>query len=104
MRRGSYDDKMHFLKAADQNDTPAATAEYHTTWSHSLVDTTAYHSTALPPVSLVSQSCCCCGCSHITSHNQVRGHRTGSSHSGAEEYPTRKKLKPKVVHAYIHHI
>ena len=28
---------------------------------------------------------CCCG-SHINSHNQVRGHRTGSSHSGAEEY------------------
>ena len=30
--------------------------------------------------------CCCCR-SHINSHNQVRGHRTGSSHSGAEEYP-----------------
>ena len=30
-------------------------------------------------------SCCCC--SHINSHNQVCGHRTGSSHSGAEEYP-----------------
>ena len=28
----------------------------------------------------------CCCCSHINSHNQVRGHRTGSSHSGAEEY------------------
>ena len=26
-------------------------------------------------------------CSHINSHNQVRGHRTGSRHSGAEEYP-----------------
>ena len=26
-------------------------------------------------------------CSHINPHNQVRGHRTGSSHSGAEEYP-----------------
>ena len=25
--------------------------------------------------------CCCCCCSHINSHNQVRGHRTGSSHS-----------------------
>ena len=23
--------------------------------------------------------CCCCCCSHINSHNQVRGHRTGSS-------------------------
>ena len=31
-------------------------------------------------------NCCCCCCSHINSHNQVRGHRTGSSHSGAEEY------------------
>ena len=30
--------------------------------------------------------CCCCCCSHTNSHNQVRGHRTGSSHSGAEEY------------------
>ena len=29
-------------------------------------------------------------CSHIYSHNQVRGHRTGSSHSGAEEYPREK--------------
>ena len=28
-----------------------------------------------------------CCCSYINSHNQVRGHRTGSSHSGAEEYP-----------------
>ena len=32
----------------------------------------------------------CCCCSHINSHNQVRGHRTGSSHSGAEEYPREK--------------
>ena len=29
-------------------------------------------------------------CSHINSHDQVRGHRTGSSHSGAEEYPREK--------------
>ena len=43
-----------------------------------------------------------CCCSHINSHNQVRGHRTGSSHSGAEEYPREKtQTKPKVVHAYI---
>ena len=34
--------------------------------------------------------CCCCCCSHINSHNQVRGHRTGSSHSVAEEYPREK--------------
>ena len=26
-------------------------------------------------------------CSHNNSHNQVRGHRTGYNHSGAEEYP-----------------
>ena len=35
--------------------------------------------------------CCCCCCSHISnSHNQVRGHRTGSSPSGAEKYPGEK--------------
>ena len=34
------------------------------------------------------------------SHNQVRGHRTDSSHSGAEEYP-RGKTQTKVVHAYF---
>ena len=37
--------------------------------------------------------CCCCCCSHINSHNQVHGHRTGSSHSGAEEYPQREKAQ-----------
>ena len=42
----------------------------------------------------------CCCCSHINSHNQVRGHRTGSSQSGAEEYPREKHSQPKVVHAY----
>ena len=30
-----------------------------------------------------SRLCCC---SRISSHNRVRGHRTGSSHSGDEEY------------------
>ena len=40
-------------------------------------------------------------CSQFNSHNQVRGHRTGSSHSGAEEYPREKHTQPKVVHAYI---
>ena len=35
--------------------------------------------------SVVLYSWCCC--SHINSHNnQVRGHRTGFSHSGAEKY------------------
>ena len=38
----------------------------------------------------IVRSCCCCCCSHINSHNQVRGHRTGSSHSGVEEYPREK--------------
>ena len=33
------------------------------------------------------------GCSHIKSHNQVRGHRTISSHYGVEEYPGAKKHK-----------
>ena len=38
----------------------------------------------------------------FNSHNQVRGHRTGSSRSGAEEHPREKtQNKPKVVHAYI---
>ena len=31
-----------------------------------------------------------CCCFHINSHDQVRGHRTGSSHSGAKEYPREK--------------
>ena len=34
----------------------------------------------------------------VLSHNQVRAHRTGSSHSGAEEYPREKHTQPKVVH------
>ena len=36
-------------------------------------------------------------CSHINSYtcNQVRGHRTGSSHSGVEEYPREKKSTNK---------
>ena len=40
-------------------------------------------------ISAQNDYCCCC-CSHINSHNQVRGHRTGSSYSGAEEYPRKK--------------
>ena len=39
--------------------------------------------------------CCCCCCSHIISHNQVRGHKTGTGHSGAEEYPRETLLKNK---------
>ena len=37
----------------------------------------------------------CCCCSHINSHNQVRGHSTGSSTSGAEEYP-KKNHNPRL--------
>ena len=52
-------------------------------------------------VYLPNNNCCCC-CSHINSHNQVRGHRTDSSHSGAEEYPQgQNTTKPNVVHAYV---
>ena len=46
--------------------------------------------------------CCCCCCSHINSHNQARGQRTGSSPSGVEEYPTEKSTKPKVVQVLVH--
>ena len=37
----------------------------------------------------------------VSHNNQVRVHRRGSSHSGADEYPRGKKHKPKVVQAYI---
>ena len=36
-----------------------------------------------------------CCCSHINSHNQVCGHRTGSSHSGADEYPRENTHNPR---------
>ena len=36
-----------------------------------------------------------CCCSHINSHTQVRGHRTGSGHSGAEEYPRKKNTNQR---------
>ena len=42
---------------------------------------------------ILAKSCCCC--SHINSHKQVRGHRTGSSHSGAEEYPGKEHKQTK---------
>ena len=44
-----------------------------------------------------------CCCSHINSHNQVRGHRTGSSHSGAEEYP-REKTQTTLCGTWCTHI
>ena len=37
----------------------------------------------------IHRSDCCC-CSHINSHCQDRGHSTGSSHSGVEDYPSGK--------------
>ena len=46
------------------------------------------------------QQVCIC-CSHINSHNQVRGHRTGSSHSGAEEYPREKHKQNQRCYTYI---
>ena len=49
---------------------------------------------AVAPTAANRGYCSCC-CSHITSHNQVRGHRTGSSHSGAEEYPREKHKQSK---------
>ena len=52
-------------------------------------------------VSSICLPCCCC-CSHINSHNRVRGHRTGSSHFGAEEYPE-KKIKRTKSGTRIHH-
>ena len=45
--------------------------------------------------------CCCCCCSRINSHNQVRGHRTGSSHSGAEEYPRERTQTNQVWYTHI---
>ena len=37
----------------------------------------------------------------MNTHNQVLGHRTGSSHSGVEKYPTEEtQTKPKVVLSY----
>ena len=51
-------------------------------------------------VCLFCHKCSCC--SHINSHNQVRGHRTGASHSGAEGYTLGKnKNKPKLVRVCI---
>ena len=48
---------------------------------------------------LLRKGCCCC--SHINSHNQVRGHRTSSSHSGAEEYPRKKTQTNQRWHTHI---
>ena len=45
--------------------------------------------------------CCCC---HINSHNQVRGHRTGSSHSGDEEYPRKKHTLNPRWYTHISHL
>ena len=52
-------------------------------------------------ISVRGTRCCCCF--DINSHNQVRGYRTGSSHSGALELRNTpgKKHKPKMVHAYV---
>lgn len=39
--------------------------------------------------------------SQITHHNQVRGRRTGSNHSGAEDYYQEKKTKEKTEKIHI---
>ena len=65
-------------------------------------------------VTYVSLICCCCCCYHITSHNQVRGHRTGSSHSneilpvaisapGAEECLTEQNINKTKSGTRIYH-
>ena len=41
----------------------------------------------------IGTTCCCCCCfccSRFSFHNQVRGHRTGSNHSGAEKNANNK--------------
>ena len=41
----------------------------------------------------------------INSHNQVRGHRTGSSRSGVEKHPREiNETYQKVVHVYEYHV
>ena len=54
---------------------------------------------SLPALVTPELGCCCC--SHINSNNQVRGHRTGSSHSGAEEYPREKTQTKGGTRIYI---
>ena len=59
-----------------------------------------------PPVAFVafsrtSNSPCCCF--QINSHNQVRGHRTRSSHSGVEKYPRGKDPKQTKRGTSIYH-
>ena len=46
---------------------------------------------------------CCCHtcCSHINSHNQVRGHRTGSTVTLELRNTPMNKHTPKTVHAYM---
>ena len=39
--------------------------------------------------------------SHFNSQNDIRGHKTGSSHYEAKEYLREKHNQPKVLHAYI---
>ena len=46
-----------------------------------------FHVQTIKSQSASLRTCCCF---HINSHNQVRGHRAGSSHSGVEQYPRDK--------------
>ena len=47
-------------------------------------------------------SSCCWWCCHIKYHIQVRGHRTGFSHSGAEEYAREKTQTNQRTRWYTH--
>ena len=55
---------------------------------------------------LLSSCSYCCGCcSAINLHIEVRGHRTGLSHSGAEKYPREKhKRTERCTYIYIYYI
>ena len=49
--------------------------------------------------------CGLCCCSHVNSHNQVRGSETGFSHSGAEEHPGKKRTNQMwccIVHVEVY--
>ena len=58
-----------------------------------------------PPLTHLTAPCCTAQpgcCSHINSHIQVRGHRTGSSCSGVGEYPrktTQTKSGTRIYHS-----
>ena len=72
--------------AAMSTTTTAAITTTTTTTTNVMQPRHQHHHQQQQPPPHTATSCC----SHINSHNQVRGDRTGSSHSGAEEYPREK--------------